>query len=189
MDPGGASLRTPERRRRRAWGAPPPLVPRNWSTRHRSSAVPLAWLYGGLIVYASLYPFIGWRIPPVGPFDFLLLGWPRWWTWFDVISNLLGYGPFGFLLFVALTRSGRRSGSAALLACLGGTLLSLTMETLQNYLPHRVSSNVDLALNALGTIAGVAVGAVLQRHGGIARWQKLRERWFVDGSAGGLALL
>ena len=25
--------------------------------RHRSSAVPLAWLYGALIVYASLYPF------------------------------------------------------------------------------------------------------------------------------------
>ena len=32
-------------------------------TRHRSSAVPLSWLYGGLIVYASLYPFVGWRIP------------------------------------------------------------------------------------------------------------------------------
>ena len=189
MDLGGASLRTPERRRRWAWGAPPPLVPRDWSTRHRSSAVPLAWLYGGLIVYASLYPFVGWRVPPVGPFDFLLLGWPHWWTWFDVISNLLGYGPFGFLLFVALTRSGRGSGSAASTACLGGTLLSLTMETLQNYLPHRVSSNVDLALNALGTMAGVAIGAALQGHGGIARWQKLRERWFVDRSAGGLALL
>ena len=31
--------------------------------RHRSSAVPLAWLYAALIVYASLYPFAGWRVP------------------------------------------------------------------------------------------------------------------------------
>jgi VanZ family protein len=157
--------------------------------RHRSSAVPLSWLYGGLIVYASLYPFVGWRVPGVGPFDFLLLGWPRYWTSFDVISNVLGYLPFGFLLFVALIRSGLRASVAAALACLGGTLLSLTMEALQNYLPHRVSSNVDLALNALGTAIGVAIGAALHWRGGIARWQKLRDRWFVARSAGGLALL
>jgi VanZ family protein len=151
--------------------------------------VPLSWLYGGLIVYASLYPFIGWRVPGVGPFDFLFLGWPHWWSRFDVIANLLGYLPFGFLLFVALIRSGPSVGVAALLACAGGTLLSLTMETLQNYLPHRVSSNVDLALNALGTALGVAIGAALHWRGGIARWQKLRDRWFVARSAGGLALL
>src|SRR5207237_1369277 len=101
------------------------------------------WLYakGALVVVAILYPFVGWRLPGVGPFDFLLLGWPRHWTWFDVISNLLGYLPFGFLLFVALTRSGLRSSVAAALACAGGTLLSLGMEVLQNFLPHRVSSN------------------------------------------------
>jgi len=158
-------------------------------TRHRSSAVPLTWLYGALIVYASLYPFVGWRIPGVGALDFLLLGWPRYWTWFDVISNLLGYLPFGFLLFVALIRSGRRGRAAAALACAGGTLLSLSMEVLQNYLPHRVSSNVDLVLNMLGTALGAAIGAVLHWHGGIARWQKLRDRWFVARSAGGFALL
>jgi len=158
-------------------------------TRHRSSAVPLTWLYGALIVYASLYPFVGWRVPGVGVLDFLLLGWPRYWTWFDVIANLLGYLPFGFLLFVALIRGGRRAGRAAAIACAGGTLLSLTMEVLQNYLPHRVSSNVDLVLNMLGTALGVAIGAVLHWHCGIARWQKLRDRWFVARSAGGFALL
>ena len=72
--------------------------------RHRSSAVPLAWLYAALIVYASLYPFIGWRVPGAAPFDYLLLGWPRWWTSFDLISNLLGYLPLGFLFFVAGVR-------------------------------------------------------------------------------------
>ena len=64
-------------------------------TRHRSSAVPLSWLYGALIVYASLYPFVGWRVPGVGPLDFLLLGWPRYWTSFDFVANLLGYLPLG----------------------------------------------------------------------------------------------
>ena len=157
--------------------------------RHRSSAVPLSWLYGGLIVYASLYPFVGWRVPGAGPLDFLFLGWPRYWTKFDLVANLLGYMPLGFLLVVALVRGGRRAAAAALLACVGGTLLSLAMEVLQNYLPHRVSSNVDLGLNALGTALGAAIGAALHWRGGIAQWQKLRDRWFVARSAGGLALL
>src|SRR5664279_3155841 len=157
--------------------------------RHRSSAVPLAWLYGALIVYASLYPFVGWRIPGVGILDFLTLGWPRWWTTFDLVSNLLGYMPLGFLLVVALLRSGRRAGPATIVAIAGGTLLSLSMEVLQNYLPHRVSSNVDLGLNALGTALGAGDAAALHWRGGIAQWQKVRDRWFVARSAGGLALL
>ena len=157
--------------------------------RHRSSAVPLAWLYAALIVYASLYPFIGWRVPGAGPFDYLLLGWPRWWTSFDLIANLFGYLPLGFLLFVAAIRGGRSAAVSALLACLGGTLLSFSMETLQNYLPQRVASNVDLGLNAAGTALGAALGAGLNWRGGIDRWQRLRERWFVARSAGGLALL
>ena len=117
------------------------------------------------------------------------LGWTRYWTGFDVVSNLLGYLPFGFLLFVALIRSGRRTGEAAAIACAGGAALSFSLEVLQNYLPHRVASNVDLSLNVLGTALGVAIGAALHWRGGIAQWQKLRDRWFVARSAGGLALL
>lgn len=157
--------------------------------RHRSSAVPLSWLFTALIVYASLYPFAGWRVPGVGPLEFLLLGWPRWWTSFDLISNLLGYLPLGFLYFAALVRSGRPAGRSAWIASALGTLLSFSMEFLQNYLPQRVSSNVDLGLNAAGTVLGVGIGLILNRHGGIERWQKMRERWFVARSAGGMALL
>ena len=94
--------------------------------RHRSSAVPLAWLYAALIVYASLYPFSGWRVPGTGPLDFLIAR-SGGWTWFDFISNLLGYLPIGFLLFVALVRSGRRAGAAASIALVGGTMLSFTL--------------------------------------------------------------
>jgi len=156
--------------------------------RHRSSAVPLAWLYGALIVYASLYPFAGWRVPGVGPLDFLILH-TRGWTWFDLISNLLGYLPLGFLLFVALLRSGLPAAKAAGIAFALGTVLSFALEVLQNYLPLRASSIVDLMLNALGTGLGVGLGALLHARGGVERWQMLRDRWFVGRSAGGLALL
>ena len=156
--------------------------------RHRSSAVPLAWLYAALIVYASLYPFAGWRVPGAGPLDFLIVG-SRYWTRFDLISNLLGYLPIGFLLFVALVRSGRRAGTAAWTALVGATMLSFTLELLQNYLPNRVSSNIDLLLNACGAALGVGIGLALDVRGGIERWQLMRDRWFVARSAGGLALL
>jgi VanZ family protein len=107
--------------------------------RHRSSAAPLAWLYAALIVYASLHPFTGWRIPGVSPLAFLALPWPRWWTWFDLVTNLIGYIPFGALVFGALVRSEVRIRSAIILACAAGTALSLTMEFLQNFLPLRVA--------------------------------------------------
>ena len=157
--------------------------------RHRSSAVPLSWLYAALIVYASLYPFVGWRAPRVSPLAFLLLGWPHWWTGFDLVSNLFGYLPLGFLFFVALVRGGRPAGRSAWIASALGTLLSFSMEFLQNYLPQRVSSNVDLGLNAAGTMLGVGIGLLLNWRGGIERWQKMRERWFVARSAGGMALV
>lgn len=156
---------------------------------HRSSAIPLTLLYTALIVYASLYPFVGWRHPGVALTNYLLLPWPHWWTWFDLISNLLGYMPLGALIFVAWVRSGWRARHAWVLACMMGGLLSLAMETLQNFLPQRVSSNVDLALNLAGAALGAGIGLLAHARGGIERWQTLRDRWFARRSASGLALL
>jgi VanZ family protein len=157
--------------------------------RHRSSASPLAWLYAVLIVYASLYPFVGWRVPGVSLLYYLTLPWPRWWTGFDLVSNLLGYLPLGALIFAALVRTGTQSGPAMRLTVVAGTLLSLAMETLQNFLPQRVASNVDLALNAFGTLLGAAIALWLHRSGGLQSWQAARDRWFIARSAGGLVLL
>ena len=158
-------------------------------TRHRSSASPLASLYAALIVYASLYPFSGWRVPGVSPWAFLALGWPRWWTWFDLVANLLGYVPLGALVFGALVRTGSKARTALVLAFGAGLALSLTMELLQNFLPRRVSSNVDLGLNALGALCGAGLGWIVHHRGGIDRWQVARDRWFIRRSAGALALL
>ncbi len=158
-------------------------------TRHRSSAVPLAWLYAGLIVYASLYPFSGWRMPADNVFGFLLLPWSRWWTGFDLVANLLGYLPLGLLVFGARVRSGAPVPSALTWAVLLGAALSLTMEVVQNGLPQRVPSNIDLLLNTLGAAAGAALGLLVHGLGGVERWQLVRERWFIGRSAGGIALL
>jgi len=157
--------------------------------RHRSSATPLAWLYAALIVYASLYPFVGWRVPGVSPLAFLVLPWSRWWTAFDLVANLVGYIPLGALVFGALVRTGRRPAVAVLVATLGGTALSLALELLQNFLPQRVASNVDLGLNAAGAALGAALGLAVHWRGWIDHWQAARDRWFIGRSAGGLALL
>jgi VanZ family protein len=157
--------------------------------RHRSSAAPLAWMYAALIVYASLYPFTPWRWPGASPLAFLSLPWSRWWTWFDLVSNLLGYVPLGALIFGAQVRSGGASKPAMWFAFVAGTGLSLSMELLQNFLPQRVASNVDLGLNAAGTLIGAVLGLWVHVRGGIERWQAARDRWFIGRSAGGLALL
>jgi len=157
--------------------------------RHRSSASPLALLYSALIVYASLYPFSGWRLPGVSLLSFLVAPWPHWWTGFDLVSNLLGYLPLGALLFGALVRSGTSTGPALVLAFGGGTMLSLGLEFTQNFLPQRVASNLDLALNSFGTLIGVVLAWLIHRSGGVEHWQAARDRWFIGHSAGGLALL
>ncbi len=157
--------------------------------RHPSSAVPLAWLYAALIVYASLYPFEGWRWPELSALAFLALPWPRYWTTFDLVANLLGYLPLGFLVFTAQMRAGRSAMHACTFALLIGCGLSLSMELTQNCLPSRVSSNVDVAFNSAGAAMGVGVGLLLYGAGLLERWQRWRSRWFAERSAGGVALL
>mgnify|MGYP002151137279 CR=1 FL=1 len=74
---------------------------------HKTSAWPLALVYAALIVYASLYPFAEWRDQGIWPWAFLVAPLPRYWTWFDVVANVMGYVPLGFLLALAFMRSGR----------------------------------------------------------------------------------
>ena len=151
------------------------------SQRQRSSAAPLALVYAALVLYASLYPFSGWRWPP-GPSlgALLVLPWPPWRDPFDVWSNVLGYMPLGGLLYVAQVRGGRTAWKAALGALLAASALSYLTEVIQQFLPGRVPSRVDWALNSVGAAAGAAMaGACCRRWGCCERWQALRERWFV----------
>lgn len=134
------------------------------TTRQPSSAAPLALVYAALVLYASLYPFTGWRWPP-GPSlgSLLALPWPPWRDPFDIWANVLGYAPLGALLFVAQVRFGLPAWRAALFAVLAAAALSYATELTQQFIPRRVPSLVDWALNSAGAAAGVALAALLDR--------------------------
>ena len=59
-------------------------------------------VYTLLIVYASWYPFSGWRDMGLQPFDYLWARLPYYWTGFDLWTNIVGYAPFGALLVYSL---------------------------------------------------------------------------------------
>ena len=144
----------------------------------------------GLIVYASLYPFWPLQAPPgLGVPWLFSLPWPRRFWSFDVESNLMGYIPLGLLGFAAAMRSGWRLRGALALGLLPGPLLSYLMETLQFYVPGRVPSLSDLALNSAGSTLGAVLGLVLHALGGLKRWEDVRDHWFGASSAPALALL
>ncbi len=156
----------------------------------RSSAVPLAWAWAGLIVYASLFPFDGWRWPPGTPaWQLLRLPWPRYFIPFDITGNLLAYAPLGALLALGRLRQGRGTLAALALGVLGGASLSYVMELTQQLLPPRVPSALDWVLNAAGATLGALLAWLAQALGLLRRWQAARERWLEHGNAGGLALL
>ena len=155
---------------------------------HRTTAWPLALATLCLVVYASLYPFAGWRDQGLSPFAFLSAPWPRYWTGFDVGTNLLGYAPLGFLLSLSALRSGR-AAHAVSLAAGAAALLSLGLETLQSYLPSRVPSVVDFSLNSAGAWLGALSASRLEKMGVLQRWSDFRARWFDDNARGALVLL
>lgn len=166
-------------------------VPRHGGARP-SLAWPLALGFAALVVYASLYPFEGWRVQDgVSAWAYLAAPWPRYWTGFDVAANLLGYLPLGALLTLALARSAgagaRRAAPWA--GLLLPALLSLLLEALQGFLPMRVPSRLDALLNAAGAGLGVLLALALLRSGLLRRWVRLRELWLADAPTGSLAVL
>lgn len=156
----------------------------------RSSVTPLLWVWIALIGYASLYPFSAWRMPVSAPgVSWLVLPWPRGWDRFDVAANLLGYLPFGALLYLGRLRNGASKAGALALTMAAGAALSFAMELLQNLLPQRVPSRMDWTLNIAGTLGGALFAIAAHRIGAMQRWQAIRDRWFIERSAGGLVLL
>ena len=162
---------------------------------HKTSAWPLSQAYSALVVYASLYPFSGWRDQGIAPWEFLWSPWPRYWTGFDVAANVGGYVPLGFLLALSFLRRGSQrfapstNTAAIAVATLAAAVLALWMEAVQSYLPSRVASNVDFGLNVAGALLGAIIAAALELAGAIDRWSRFRVRWFVDDARGALVLL
>ena len=145
-------------------------------------------LFAALTVYASLYPMEGWRDPGVSPFAYLNAPWPRHVTRFDIVVNVLGYVPYGFLAAVALQP--RLRGVAAFVAATASALvLTLILEALQSYLPARIPSNLDLLCNLFGAALGAALAVrfapAMLADGPVGR---LRRTAFLHGGAVDLGL-
>jgi len=155
---------------------------------HKTSAWPLALMYIGLVVYASLYPFADWRDQGIEPWAFLFASLPKYWTGFDVAVNVAGYAPLGFLLALSALRTDM-TRRPVIVATVAGAGLSLVMETLQSYLPMRVPSNVDFALNTAGACLGAIAAWLLELVGVIDHWSRFRARWFVSDARGALVML
>jgi len=74
--------------------------------------------------------------------------------WKDVLINIAGFVPFGFLVCAYFSLS-RRIKTPAMIAILLGFIVSFTIESLQAFLPTRDSGTTDLITNTLGTGIGV----------------------------------
>lgn len=145
-----------------------PLPPGRQETPSlRRRVRPYLWviMYAMLIVYGSLYPFGDWRMPPENLVAFLVAPWPRYVTRTDIATNILAYLPLGYLLAAVLRRRVGGLG-AVMLATETGALLSLVMETLQMFVPGRVSSNLDILTNGAGALAGALLFLLTRDH----RW-------------------
>ena len=158
-------------------------------TRASSLARYLLGAYVLLVIYASLHPFAGWQVQGPTPFAFVSAPFPRSLTRFDVITNVLGYVPLGFLAVLASHPRLRARG--ALLAGIGiSVVLSFVLESLQSYLPSRTASNVDLLANAaggtLGAVLALAAAPRLLAEGGL---KALRYRLVAPGAKFDLGLV
>ena len=157
----------------------------------RGSAVSRAALiaYLLLIVYASWFPFSGWRGSGLKPFSFLTFSMPQYWTKFDFIVNVVGYVPLGMLLVLAIYPY-LRGIWAIIGAAILGALVSGTMEAVQTYLPSRVPSSLDFVTNSAGALVGAFIGlAGARSYLNESRLYQVRQRWFAPHASSGLVLL
>ncbi len=157
---------------------------------HASASARIALVfYLVLVIYASCYPFSGWRDNGLLPWSYLAETMPHYWTVFDLVVNVVGYVPMGALAVLAMYPA-LRGAKAVLLAALSGALLAALLECLQNYLPSRVPSTLDLITNASGVLAGALIGALLAVPVLERSWlRSLRSHWFSDQASRGLIVV
>ena len=92
-------------------------------------------------------PHHSFLTPPWREFD------PSWDYVWDVLRNIVGFMPFGFLMCALLLRT-QRYPRAILYATLLGALLSFSIELMQAYIPQRASGITDIITNTIGTNLG-----------------------------------
>jgi hypothetical protein len=95
--------------------------------------------------------------------------WRGRWQLYDVLFNIVGFLPFGFLLGRVLRRRHMHFAVLVLLTACVACLFSLTIETLQYFLPSRSSSLVDVVTNTIGGTIGAWI-SVLRGSERVLAW-------------------
>jgi len=79
----------------------------------------------------------------------------------DIVINILGFMPFGFMVY-NYRRLARPLGRNVAWAVAAGAIISLAIELIQAWLPNRSSSVMDVLCNTLGTLLGALVAKGIQ---------------------------
>ena len=153
------------------------------ASRYRGSLV----VWALLIAYASLYPFFPPR-PPSAEALATFFSRPRYLTAADIAFNVLAYVPLGTFAALFFRQAGGTARAIAKAVALA-VGLSLSLETIQLFVPHRVAQVYDVLANGAGALLGALVFvnpvyALATRPLG-----ELRERWIIPGAWGDAGLV
>ena len=125
-----------------------------------------------IVVYASLLPFTGWRWPET----ISAQGVHRvYQSEVDLVLNVLAYVPVGLLLAAVLRQSGARHPLR--FTCIAISLLSFFLESLQLFLPGRVTALHDWFANSAGGCIGATLAFSRTASRVAGQLAVLRERW------------
>ncbi|MGL4996803.1 MAG: VanZ family protein [Deefgea sp.] len=132
-----------------------------------------------VILILSWYPFSGWRFTGEPVFAFFTYPLPYYFTLFDNAINILAYIPLGLSAALIL----RRSRLALIYAALIGLLVSMGVEFVQQFLPSRIASNMDILSNGFGAVLGAVMGVFFSHRSVLRRWQLFRHDYLAPGAA------
>jgi glycopeptide antibiotics resistance protein len=91
-------------------------------------------------------------------------------TSLDFLLNVLLFIPFGFGLSAILDARGWPARRVLLAVVLAGFLLSLSVESLQNFLPRREPSIADLYANTLSSFLGLGAYRLWKNRSDLIAW-------------------
>ncbi|WP_051318932.1 VanZ family protein [Chitinimonas koreensis] len=144
----------------------------SWLGRHFL----LAW--HAVILVTSGYPFSDWRYTGEPVLAFFGYPLPYYHTVADNALNLLAYLPLGYAWALYF----RCRWFAPLAALLLGGALSSGVEFVQQFLPDRIASNLDILYNAAGSLLGALLAGLSSKLLIVRGWHIRRQRWFAEGA-------
>ncbi|KAF0814002.1 hypothetical protein IGB42_01681 [Andreprevotia sp. IGB-42] len=132
-----------------------------------------------VILVVSFYPFSGWRFTGEPVLAFYTYPLPYYFTLFDNLVNVLAYVPVG----VGVGLTVRKRGISWLVAAVAGALLSGAVEFIQQFIPGRIASNLDILSNGFGALLGGLLALLLSSRSWQRRWQVYRYSHMREGTA------